>query len=169
MRRASSRIVDAAMPLIASAHSGVFACPSSSPSTYAMRRSAPTVYVSRNAGVVQAFGHEHVRERQHHRGVGAGTTGCQVAFTSCWQVGAQRAEQLEAQAAFAAAARLGGSVCRVTPPGLTHAFFTFMPPNATTSSVCSRIAFHVVARRNTSAAVPTTCGRMTSARRASSC
>jgi hypothetical protein len=42
------------------------------------------------------------------------------------------------------------------PPGVTHPFFRFIPPNVTTSSVCSRMDRHVVARRNTSLVDPTT-------------
>jgi hypothetical protein len=53
----------------------------------------------------------------------------------------------------------------ITPPESTAVFFGLMPPNATSSSVCSRIAVHVVLRLNISPspARPSTCGTITSA------
>jgi hypothetical protein len=52
-------------------------------------------------------------------------------------------------------------VCRLTPPEATREFFSAMPPNASTTSLCSTICSQVTLRRATSSSGPITCGRIT--------
>ncbi len=49
-------------------------------------------------GVVQALGHDHVREREHRRDIGPGHDRVPGRVDVGWQVAAQRTEQLEGQA-----------------------------------------------------------------------
>jgi hypothetical protein len=53
------------------------------------------------------------------------------------------------------------STWRLTPPEATRAFFSAMPPKASTTSLCSRTWSQLTLRRATCSMVPITCGRIT--------
>ncbi|CPL65091.1 Uncharacterised protein [Bordetella pertussis] len=55
------------------------------------------------------------------------------------------------------------SMCRLTPPAATREFFSAMPPNASTTSVCRVICSQETLHSVTSSKPPTTCGSTTCA------
>ena len=119
--------------------------------------------------VVLVGDEELVDEGQHHCGVGAGADLVPPGAHVGGQVVAERADELERQTSPARLGEGGSEGVAGHPTGVTQAFLTFMPPNATTSSVCFGMSGQVVARYRMSSSVPSTWGTRTSEAASSSC
>ena len=90
-----------------------------------------------------------------------GTTGSQSACASCGRSSRSGLISTKRAPRCWAARMAPRSTCRLTPPAAIAEFFSAMPPNATTISVCAAICSHVTPRRPTASIEPRMWGSIT--------